>query len=564
MPSNTGAGYVIRRILRRAARYYYSYLGYKQSLLYQLLPELAEQFKHVFPELENQVDFVGKVIKEEEESFLKTLDKGLKKMEDIIQQAHTSGVQHIAGKPAFELYDTYGFPIDLTKLIATENSLFVDEKGFEHEMQQQKERSRAATSVDTEDWIQVGNKEISRFIGYDSTDVQTKVSMYRKVKSKVNEAFQFVLDTTPFYAESGGQVGDKGILNFDGELIAVTDTKKENDLTIHIIEKIPVRLTGFITAKIDKDRRHKIECHHSATHLLHAALRKVLGAHVSQKGSLVNDEHLRFDFSHFSKMSDEEITLIEKLVNEKIRENISVVIKEMPKEEAMKLGAMALFGEKYGNMVRVVMIDPQYSVELCGGTHVRATGELGIFKIKHETAIAAGVRRIEAVCGVMGEAYIYHQLNELRYITELLKNPKDIAKAIENLADENNGLKKKLESLENKMLAEIKNELLRKDEIINGIRFIGDIVEVSNPDALKKLCYDLKNNLDNYVAVLCSNIGGKATVAIGISDTVVATKNLDAGKILKEHVAGLIKGGGVDKKILQRLVDRMYQNWPRL
>ncbi|HKH62866.1 MAG TPA: DHHA1 domain-containing protein, partial [Flavitalea sp.] len=367
---------------------------------------------------------------------------------------------------------------------------------------------------------------------------------------KGKEAFQLVLDSTPFYAESGGQVGDTGTLLFDGELIQVADTKKENDLIIHVVEKIPVNITAVVTAAIDTKRRNKIQLHHSATHLLHAALRKVLGTHVTQKGSLVNDEYLRFDFSHFSKMTDDEIEAVEKLVNEKIRENIAVIIREMPKKEALNLGAMALFGEKYGDLVRVVIIDPQYSVELCGGTHVGSTGELGLFKITTETAVAAGVRRVEAVSGFAAEEYVKQQLLQLRSIRESLKNPKDLVKSVEELSNENNLLKKKVESMENRMLVGIRNELLQKDEIINGVTFIGDIIEVGNADALKKLCYDLKNNLNDYVAVLCANIGGKASVAIGISDTVVAARNLDAGKILKEHVSGLIKGGGGGQKNL--------------
>ncbi|NII24013.1 alanine--tRNA ligase [Pseudoflavitalea sp. X16] len=547
LPSNTGAGYVIRRILRRAVRYYYSYLDYKQPLLYQLVPVLAEQFKTVFPELQQQVDFVSKVVKEEEEAFLRTLDKGLKKIDELIAQA-----QHktIDGAAAFELYDTYGFPVDLTRLIAGEQQLSVDEAGFEKEMQQQKQRSRAATTLDTEDWVNLYESKGQKFVGYDQLEIQTKVVKYRKIKAKGKESFQLVLDTTPFYAESGGQVGDTGQLYFDGEVVLVTDTKKENDLIVHFADKLPVNITTPVDAKVDVERRRKIMVHHSATHLLHAALRKVLGTHVAQKGSLVNDEYLRFDISHFAKITEEEIAQVEALVNEKIRENIPVVIREMPKEEAMQSGAMALFGEKYADIVRVVTIDPHYSVELCGGTHVGATGELGILKIQSEAAVAAGVRRIEAVCGAAAEAFINEQFTLVRGIRESLKNPKDVVKAVEGLSAENSELKKKLEHLENRMLVGIRNELLTKDEIINGVTYIGDVVEVGNADALKKLCYDLKNNLHDYVAVLGANIGGKPFVAIGISDTVVAARNLDAGKIIKEHVAPLIKGGGGGQKNL--------------
>ncbi|WP_207512171.1 alanine--tRNA ligase [Longitalea luteola] len=547
LPSNTGAGYVIRRILRRAVRYYYSYLDYKQPLLHQLVPVLAEQFKTVFPELQQQKDFVAKVVKEEEEAFLRTLEKGLKKIDEIIASAKNKTIN---GSAAFELYDTYGFPVDLTRLIARENNLEVDEEGFKAEMQQQKDRSRAATALNAEDWMVLSEDGSTSFVGYDNSQAEAKVLKYRKVTAKGKTSFQLVLTKTPFYAESGGQVGDTGTLYFEGEEVAVVDTKKENDLIIHFVEKLPINITGIVDARINTERRARTAVHHSATHLLHAALRKVLGTHVAQKGSLVNDEYLRFDFSHFAKMTGDEIAKVEAIVNEKIRENIPVVIKELPKEEALKLGAMALFGEKYGDVVRVVIIDPAYSVELCGGTHVGATGELGLFKLKHESAVAAGVRRIEAVCGLAAEQYINDQLIQLQQVKEELKNPADLLKAVQNIAAENSELKKKLEHLENRMLVGIRNELLHKDEIINGVTFVGDIVEVGNADALKKLCFDLKNNLNDHLVVLCANIGGKPFVAVGIADTVAAARQLDAGKIIKEHVAPLIKGGGGGQKTL--------------
>jgi alanyl-tRNA synthetase len=546
LPSNTGAGYVIRRILRRAVRYYYSYLDYKHPLLYQLLPGSAKQFETVFPELQKQIEFVSRVVKEEEEAFLRTLEKGLKRIDDIIT---TSSAKQIGGKDAFELYDTYGFPLDLTKLIALENNLKVDEAGFETEMKQQKDRSRAAGTVDTEDWI-VLKEGTNKFVGYDSLESKAQILKYRKVKAKGREAYQLVLDKTPYYAESGGQVGDRGTLTIHHSPFTVIDTKKDNDLIIHFIETIPADLSGEVIAIVDASKRKNTALHHSATHLLHAALRKIVGTHVAQKGSLVNEEHLRFDFSHFAKLTDEEIMNVETLVNEKIRENIPVIIKEMKKDEAMKLGAMALFGEKYGDIVRVVIMDPNYSVELCGGTHVGSTGELGLFKLTTESAIAAGVRRVEAVCGKQAEEYVNQQINLLGYLREALKNPKDIQKALENLQSENGELKKHLESMEARQLVVIRNELLQKDEIINGVNFIGDIIEVSNPEALKKLCFDLKNHLRDHVVVLCVNIDGKPFVAVGISETVVAAKNLDAGKIIKEHIAPLIKGGGGGQKTL--------------
>jgi len=542
LPSNTGAGYVIRRILRRAVRYYYSYLDHKQPLLHKLLPLIAKQFETVFPELTKQLDFVAKVVKEEEDAFLKTVDKGLSMLD--------AASHDISGEEAFKLYDTFGFPLDLTKLVATEKGFDVDEKGFEVEMQKQKNRSRAATTLDTEDWITVNDLPSSKFVGYDSLETKARIVKYRKVSGKGKQLYQIVLDQTPFYAESGGQVGDTGLLTINHEPLTITDTKKENDLIIHFAESVPGDMNGEVIAKVDVVRRKDIALHHSVTHLMHAALRQVLGKHVAQKGSLVNEEHLRFDFSHFSKVSDDEIATVEKLVNEKIRQNIPVVIKEMKKDEAVAMGAMALFGEKYGDVVRVVTMDPAYSIELCGGTHVGSTGELGIFKIKSESAVAAGVRRIEAVCGKAAEMLINEQFLAIRVIRDILKNPADLNKAVENLLNENSSFQKRIEGLEARQLVGIRNELMQKDEIIDNVSFIGEVIEVPNPDSLKKLCFDIKHHLHDHLVVLCCNIDGKAHVAISISDTVVAAKNLDAGKIIKEHVAPLIKGGGGGQKNL--------------
>ncbi len=558
LPSNTGAGYVIRRILRRAVRYYYSYLDFKQPLLFQLMPVLASQFETVFPELKQQLDFVTKVVKEEEEAFLRTLEKGLKKMDDIIAGSTGS----VNGAAAFELYDTYGFPLDLTTLIARENKLEVDEAGFKKEMEEQKQRSRAATVVDTEDWVTLQEDQSVVFIGYDQLEVETKVIRYRKVKAKGKEAYQLVLAVTPFYAESGGQVGDTGVLSFEEEKITVLDTKKENDLIIHVVEKLPVQIEGTVLARVDPLRRKDTEVHHSATHLLHAALREVLGTHVAQKGSLVNAQQLRFDFSHFAKVSEEELARIESIVNEKIRQNWPVIIREMPKDEAIQAGAMALFGEKYSDLVRVVTIDPAYSIELCGGTHVRATGELGFFRIVGESAVAAGVRRMEAVAGAAFSGWLSTQVSQLDSVRAAFRNPKELIKSIESTLAENAQLKKQLESLENRALVGIRNELLQKDEIVNGVTFIGDIVEVSNADALKKLCFDLKNNLNDYLVVLAANIGGKPSVAISIADTVVAGRSLDAGKLIKEIVAPLIKGGGGGQKNLATAGGQEASNLP--
>ncbi len=552
LPSNTGAGYVIRRILRRAVRYYYSYLNYKQPLLHQLLPLIAKQFEFVFPELNAQLDFISKVVKEEEEAFLRTLEKGLKMMDEIIVAAKINNTNAIEGRNAFELFDTYGFPVDLTKLIAHENNLVVDEAGFEKALQEQKNRSKAAAVVDTEDWIilQEGN---GNFIGYTTLDCTTQILKYRKVKAKGKEGYQIVLKETPFYAESGGQVGDTGILDFDGEMIEVFDTKKENGLFIHFTEKIPSNLTTTVKAKVNDERRLNISSNHSATHLLHAALRQVLGNHVAQKGSLVNDEQLRFDFSHFTKVSHQEIAEIEAIVNQKIRENIAVLIKEMCKDDAVALGAMALFGEKYGTEVRVVIIDEKYSIELCGGTHIGNTGSLGFFKIKQESAVAAGVRRIEAVSGIAAETYINNAFAQIEVVKQLYNNPKELIKTIENNLTENKDLKKQIESLEIKQIEALKNQLLLEVKQINNTNFIGKIVEVNSAENAKKLALDLlaampNNTLESCVALIVANSAGKAIVAIAINDFFIAAKNIDASKIIKNTVAPIIKGGGGGQK----------------
>lgn len=556
LPSNTGAGYVIRRILRRAVRYYYSYLGYKQPLLAQLVPLLANQFENVFPELQQQVDFVTRVVREEEEAFLRTLEKGLRRIEELI----SASAGTIAGAAAFELYDTYGFPIDLTRLIASEKGLTVDEKGFEDEMKKQKDRSRAATAVDAADWVVV-QEGANQFVGYDSLETNTNVLKYRKVTAKGKEAYQWILEKTPFYAESGGQVGDKGWLKFADESIEVIDTKKDNDLIVHVTAAMPATVRATVTASVNPDNRLETTLHHSATHLLHAALRQVLGAHVAQKGSMVHAANLRFDFSHFAKMSEEEILQVEAIVNEKIRANIPVVIQSMSKDEALKLGAMALFGEKYGDVVRVVIMDPTYSVELCGGTHVGATGQLGYFKITGETAVAAGVRRVEACCGKQAEVYLQEQFQLLDSIKQTLKNPKELLRAIEQLQSDNTELKKQLEVLETRQLRELSKTLVQEIETVNGISFLGKQLAVDNPEALKKICTELKVLHADHVAVLTALIQEKSFVAVSVSESIVQSRGLDAGKVIKEKIAPLIKGGGGGQKTLAtaggQLVDQL-------
>jgi alanyl-tRNA synthetase len=547
LPSNTGAGYVIRRILRRAVRYYYSYLDVKEPMLHLLLPGLADQFKDVFPELNAQLSFVSKVVKEEEETFLRTLGKGLKKIDDIMTASKSAGT--IDGAAAFELYDTFGFPIDLTRLISQENGLEVDESGFEKEMQVQKDRSRAATATDVDDWVDVGTAVHSGkpFVGYDELNCASQVLRYRKVTAKGQSFYQVVLDKTPFYAESGGQVGDTGMIIMNGMEIPVLNTKKENDLIVHTVASLPENITSTVEAKVDAERRKEITLHHTVTHLLHAALRNVLGTHVSQKGSLVNEKGMRFDFSHFAKVTDEEMASITALVNQKIRENIPVIIREMPKEEAMKLGAMALFGEKYGDSVRVVTIDPTYSIELCGGTHVGHTGELGHCIIISESGVAAGVRRIEAVVGQAADQKVVADQTLLKDIHQALKNPRDVIRSVEQHLEELSSLRKQVESMESKLVNYLQQEIGSKVDTIKGLEFIGTQVDISSSDALKKLCNELRS-VGNRIVVLGAVIGGKPSLAVGVSDDLVSSKGYDAIAFIKTHAASHIKGGGGGQK----------------
>jgi alanyl-tRNA synthetase len=519
-------------------------------MLHQLLPGLAVQFSEVFPELQAQLGFIAKVVKEEEETFLRTLGKGLKKIDDILEQAKQSGT--IDGAAAFELYDTYGFPIDLTRLIALEQEVVVDEEGFEREMQVQKNRSRAATASDVEDWVDVASSAMSgkAFVGYDELSCSTNLLRYRKVTAKGQTHFQVVLEQTPFYAESGGQVGDTGTITMGDHVIEVLNTKKENDLIVHTVSALPETVSPVVFAAVNANRRKEITNHHTLTHLLHAALRTVLGTHVAQKGSLVSNDGMRFDFSHFAKMTDEELAAVTAMVNAKIRENIPVVIREMDKEEAMKLGAMALFGEKYGEKVRVVTIDPDYSIELCGGTHVSQTGALGQCMILSESGVAAGVRRIEAVCGIAADQKHLEEQHLLKQVSTLLKNPRELVRSIEQHLEELSTLKKQLEQTENRLLGYLKAELVQKAEVVNGINFIGVITEASSSDSLKKLCNDLRSTYSYTLVVLAANISGKPAVAVGLSDTLVTEKGLDAVVLIKTHVAGHIKGGGGGQKSL--------------
>ncbi len=542
LPSNTGAGYVIRRILRRAVRYSYSSLNIESPIINELVPVLAEQFDGVFPELKAQQDFIQKVILEEETSFLKTLEAGLKRISSLEEKATKDFT--LDGKTAFELYDTYGFPLDLTKLIVDEKKWKLDEIGFTAEMKQQKDRSRKDAVSVTGDWKIINEADRTEFIGYDFLETETVVLKVREQKAKDKKVFQLVLGKTPFYAESGGQVGDKGVLIFGDEKISVLDTKKENELIILYVNKLPAKMDGSVTAKIDASLRGKTILNHSATHLLHAALRKILGTHVQQKGSLVSPDYLRFDFSHFAKMTDEELEKVQSMLNEKIREDIHLnEQRNVPIKDATATGAMALFGEKYGDFVRVITFDKNYSVELCGGTHAKSTGQIGFFIITAETAVAAGVRRIEAITGEAAEKFIRENLQTIQNIKEEFNHPKDVLASITQLKTENENLKKEVERFGNIQITAEKNRLIKSVEEINGLKVISGIADVGSMDALKKLCYDTKNEVGNLFMVVGAEAGGKAMLAVMIDEAVSKEKKLDAGKIIKE-ISVEIKGGG--------------------
>jgi alanyl-tRNA synthetase len=541
LPSNNKAGYVIRRILRRAVRYGFTFLNCVEPHIFNLVDVLALQLKEVFPELEAQKDFVKKVIFEEESSFLKTLENGLKRFENI-----RSGLKGniIQGDVVFELYDTFGFPADLTALIAREHGLKVDEEGFIAAMDQQKSRSKKAAEQESGDWIVLKDIERTEFLGYECLVAEGRITRYREMKTKKSVQYQIVLDKTPFYAESGGQVGDRGYMQANGDRAYIIDTKKENDLTVQITEKLPSELDAVFTCVVNVDKRRATESNHSATHLMHAALRKVLGDHVQQRGSLVNEHELRFDFSHYAKMTDEEIEEVEKLVNGKIRENIPLDEKRnIPINDAREMGAMALFGEKYGDRVRVITFDDKYSVELCGGTHVRATGKIGFFKIISESSIAAGIRRIEAYTGHKAEHYIGEQLKQLHSIKDTLKHPKDLVKAVNSIVEERNALQKDLEKLKSEKTNALKKELLEKVSAINGVNFIAEQISVPDAATLKNLSFQIKSQIDNLFLVLAADINGKPLVSVMISDNLVKDKGYDANDIVKE-LAKEIKGDG--------------------
>lgn len=543
LPSNNKAGYVIRRILRRAVRYGYTFLDIREPFLYKLLPTLCEQMGDVFPELKSQEGFIAKVIREEEVSFLRTLEKGLVKLDTIKKQLDGKSTT-IDGKTIFELYDTYGFPFDLTALIAQENGLALDEDGFKSEMAIQKTRSKKAAEMSTGDWVTLKEVDEVKFLGYDELESSAEIVKYRQVEEKGKKLYQVVLDQTPFYAESGGQIGDLGYLEADGQKVSVIDTKKENDLIIHFTSELPSNLEANFKCVVNSSKRSLTENNHSATHLLHAALRQVLGSHVQQKGSLVNEKVLRFDFSHFSKMTDEEIREVEQIVNKKIRENISLDEKRnVPIEEAKNLGAMALFGEKYGDFVRVITFDKDYSVELCGGTHVAATGKIGYFKITSEGSVAAGVRRIEAVTADKAEQLIESSLSLINEVNAILNNPKNTLKAIQSLISEKNQLQKEIEKINQEKSGKEKETLFAAIQSVNGYNVLVSGTKLPDGEALKKISFELKNEVENLIMILAADIAEKPQIAVMISDNLVSSLNIHAGNIVRD-LAKEIKGGG--------------------
>jgi len=542
LPSNNKAGYVIRRILRRAVRYGYTFLDLKDPFMYRLVEVLIEVMGKHFPELIKQKDLIEKVVKEEENSFLRTLANGIKLLDQIIVKTKADDFKVVQGKVAFELYDTYGFPLDLTELILKENELVVNRREFNEAMEAQKNRSRSATAMETGDWIEILKDDNEEFVGYDYLSADVKITRYRKMNIKGKDLYQLVFNFTPFYGESGGQVGDTGYIEANGEKLSIVDTKKETGLIIHITNELPADPTLTFKAVVNAGKRELIANNHTATHLLHGALREVLGDHVEQKGSLVNPDHLRFDFSHFQKLTEEEIAKVEEIVNQKIRANVTTEIKNnIPMQEAVDLGAMALFGEKYGDLVRVVKLNE--SVELCGGTHVKATGQIGLFKLTAEGAISAGVRRIEAITAVKAEKYINDKLNTLKEIERTFKSSQNLLKNIEALISENSDMKKGLEAFEKEQLKVVKNGLKSEISVTKGVNFISKKMNVKSAGDIKDIAYLLKTEVENLVFVAGADLAGKANLTIMFSDNLVKEYGLNAGAIVRE-AAKEIKGGG--------------------
>lgn len=540
LPSNTGAGYVIRRILRRAIRYGFTFLNAKEPFIYKLVESLSAQMGEAFPELRSQKDLCTNVIREEEQSFLRTLDQGLQLLENLMQESRD---KKISGKKAFELYDTFGFPIDLTALILRERGYELDKTEFEAELKKQKDRSRAATQITAGDWQELGEVQEDAFTGYHNLQEDVKIARYRKVETKKQGAlYQVVLDKTPFYPEGGGQVGDTGYLeDASGKKYMVLDTKKENNLIVHFLKNLPENPQKGLLAVVNSQKRAQTEANHSATHLLHQALRSVLGTHVEQKGSLVKDNYLRFDFSHFGKVTSEELEKVEEFVNERIAEGIKLDEKTgLTYEEAVSQGAIALFGEKYGDSVRAIKFGD--SMELCGGTHVMNTSAIWYFKITAEAAVASGIRRIEAITGDAVKEYFAGQSHNLEEVKSVLKNPKDVVKAVQSLQDENADLKKQLESLLKDKAKNLKTELKAEIEEIQGINFLAKKVDL-DAGGIKDLAFQLGSEFDNLFLLLAADQNGKALLSCYISKELAEQKELHAGKIVKE-LGKHIQGGG--------------------
>ena len=540
LPSNAKAGYVIRRILRRAVRYGYTFLGQKQAFMYKLLPVLIDNMGEAYPELKAQQTLIEKVIKEEEDSFLRTLETGIRLLEKTMNEAKAAGKQEISGVDGFTLYDTFGFPLDLTELILRENGMTVNEEEFKAEMQKQKERARNAAAVETGDWITLNEGE-TNFVGYDYTEYETTILRYRQVKQKNQTLYQIVLSDTPFYAESGGQVGDTGVLCSEFETIEIIDTKKENNLPIHIAKKLPEHPEAPMMACVDTDKRNACAANHSCTHLLDEALREVLGTHVEQKGSLVSPDSLRFDFSHFQKVTEEEIRQVEHLVNAKIRENVALQeYRNLPIEKAKELGAIALFGEKYGDEVRVIQFGN--SIEFCGGTHVSSTGKIGMVRIISESSVAAGVRRIEAITGERVELMIDKFQDTMADLKALFNNVPDLKSAIRKAIEENAGLKKQVEEFMKEKAASLKNELIANAKEMGGVKVIKTVAPIS-ADVAKDIAFQLKGEVTGSLLVVIGSVeGGKPMLTVMLSEDLVKN-GLKAGMLVKE-AAKLIQGGG--------------------
>jgi len=539
LPSNTGAGYVIRRILRRAVRYGYQVLDLKEPFFHKLVDVLAKEMGDAFPELVSQKELCTKVIKEEEISFYRTLEQGIRRMDDLMKA--NASTKKIEGKDAFELYDTFGFPFDLTALIASENGYEVSEKDFESNLQEQKDRSKKASKVDTSDWIVLKEDDKEEFIGYDTMDTSVYITRYRKVKANKKEFYQLVFNFTPFYAEGGGQVGDTGFIESEKEKVFITNTKKEDGLILHYADKLPEFPTLMFHAVVNAKKRALTANNHTATHLLHKALQDVLGSHVEQKGSLVNEKYLRFDFSHFSKVTDEELVEIETRVNTEIRKDIHLnELRNTPMKKAQELGAKALFGEKYGDLVRVIQFGD--SIELCGGIHVESTGKIGSFKLISESSTAAGIRRIEAITSEAADKFVNDKLSLVSELNQILKSPKDLKKAVEDLIALNSKLGKEIEKLNAAKAGDLKAELIKEIKEVNGVNFLAKKVDL-DAGGIKKIAFQLKSELDNLFLVLCNENNGKANITILVSEELSKSKDLHAGNIVRV-LAKEINGGG--------------------